>query len=378
MKRLFSLIVFGMGLLPFPTNAQDTIIGNRPQTGAEVFVLDPEHIQVEVWAQDLAAPWSLAFLPDGRALVSERRGTIRLLSQDGGYEAEPLLTLDVDEDDESGLMGLAVHPNFPNAPFVYAMRTFRRGAVWNNEVLRLTFDGEKLSFEAKLIENIPAGDNHNGGRLGFGPDGMLYVGTGDIFERHLAQDLNSLAGKILRITPNGTVPADNPFVGSMIWSWGHRNVQGLAWDPNTGAFYNTEHGPSGEVGFGAFDEVNLVEKGGNFGWPLVVGAAGEAGLFDPVVVWPDRAVPPSGAAFWQGDLYVATLGSEALVRIVLENERAVGIEHWFTDGEHGKFGRLRDAVRGPDGALYVLTGNNDWRGEPRPRDDKILRLTNHP
>ncbi|MBL4693216.1 MAG: PQQ-dependent sugar dehydrogenase, partial [Magnetovibrio sp.] len=283
MKRLDAAMLMIMILVPFSVLAQEVVIGDRPQRGPEYFVPDPENIQIEVWSQDLKAPWSLVFLPDGRALVSERQGTIRLLSQNGDYDEAPLLNMDVAEDDESGLMGLALDPNFPKAPFVYAMRTFRQGKTWNNEVLRLLFDGHNLSLDKKLIANIPAGNNHNGGRIGFGPDGMLYVGTGDIFERRLAQDLKSLAGKILRLTPEGFVPSDNPFPRSYVWSWGHRNVQGLAWDPDTGALYNTEHGPSGEVGFGAFDEVNVVVKGGNFGWPRVVGAAGEAGLVDPIV-----------------------------------------------------------------------------------------------
>ncbi len=363
-------------------HAQDIIIGARPQPAGEKFILKPAGVKVEVWSKNLKAPWSLAFLPDGRGLVSERRGTIRLLSANGQYANTPLFTLDVAEDDESGLMGLAVHPSFPQAPFVYAMRTYRRRTTWNNEVLRLYFDGHAMSLDKILIADIPAGNNHNGGRLGFGPDGMLYVGTGDIFKRRLSQDLTSLAGKILRIDENGLVPADNPFPDSPIWSWGHRNVQGLAWDPKTGAFYNTEHGPSGEVGFGAFDEVNLVEKGGNFGWPLVVGAGNQRvvgagnqhGMLDPIVAWPEDAVPPSGAAFWNGDIFIATLG-QGLIRIQLQNERAIHVDRWFNDGDNSVYGRLRDAVQGPGGALYVLTGNNDWRGNPGPDDDRILRLS---
>jgi len=374
--RYLSSIIFAIFMVwPALSKAQSPIIGERPQSGGEHYVPNPQGINVEIWAKGLKAPWSIAFLPDGKALVSERRGTIRLLSKNGQYDAEPLINLDVAEDDESGLMGLALHPDYPDEPYLYAMRTYRRGSHWNNEVLRLYFSGTTLSFDKILIANIPAGNNHNGGRIAFGPDGMLYVGTGDIWKRHLAQNLDSLAGKILRLTPDGAIPRDNPFANSPIWSWGHRNVQGLAWDPATGAFYNTEHGPSGEVGFGAFDEVNLVEKGGNFGWPKVVGAAGQTGLIDPIVTWPDRAVPPSGAAFWHGDLFIATLGSQALVRVILKDEKAVGIERWFHDGKDGRYGRLRDAVRGPDRALYVLTGNNDWRGRPHPDDDRILRLT---
>jgi quinoprotein glucose dehydrogenase len=357
-----------------PGRAAETVMGPAPQRVEDRWILKPPGIRVETWAAGLKAPWALAFLPDGRALVTERRGVIRLIEKGGG--GGPLGQLKVVEDDESGLMGLAVHPGFPDPPYIYVMVTSRAGGQGvRNLVIRFPLEGGKLGRGLVMIEDIPAGGNHNGGRLAFGPDGMLYVGTGDIWQRHLAQDRNSLAGKILRVTPDGQVPGDNPFPGSPIWSFGHRNVQGLAWHPETGEFYASEHGPSGEVGFGAFDEINLIVKGGNYGWPLAVGAPGRAGWRDPVVAWPEVTTPPSGAAFWRGDLYVATLGSEALVRIRLHNGRALGIERWFNDGDRSAYGRLRDAVRGPDGALYVLTGTHDWRGDQRPGDDRVLRIT---
>ena len=271
--------------------AQDIIVGLRPQAMDDRFVMDPPGIDVETWASGLAAPWSLAFLPGGRALVSERNGGILLVEHDG--RLAELGALNIWEDDESGLMGIAVHPDFPNPAFVYAMYTWRSGGATGNAVARFRLENYRLVDGINVIEGIPAGDNHNGGRIGFGPDGMLYVGTGDIWRRELAQRMDSLAGKILRYTPDGGVPADNPFPGSPIWSLGHRNVQGLAWDPATGAFYNSEHGPSGEVGFGAFDEINLVEKGGYFGWPLMVGAPGQPGFHDPIAAWPELATPPS-------------------------------------------------------------------------------------
>lgn len=312
-------------------------------------------------------------MPDGRALVSERNGSVLLVEHDG--RLVELGEINIWEDDEGGLMGIAVHPDFPDPAYVYAMYTWRSGGNTGNAIARFRLDGHRLADGVNLIENIPAGDNHNGGRIGFGPDGMLYVGTGDIRQHELAQRMDTLAGKILRFRPDGGIPADNPFPGSPIWSLGHRNIQGLAWDPRTGAFCNTEHGPSGEVWFGAYDEINLVEKGGNFGWPLMVGAPGQPGFHDPIAAWPERATPPSSAAFWRGDLFVATLGSEALLRLRLENERVVAIERWFNDGDDSTLGRLRDAVRGPDGALYLLTGNKDWRSDQRAGDDRILRIT---
>jgi glucose/arabinose dehydrogenase len=372
MHKLVALLL-ALCAFTVPAAAQDTIAGPRPQAMDDRFVMTPPGIRVETWASGLVAPWSLAFLPDGQALVSERNGNILLVERDG--RLVELGEINILEDDESGLMGIAVHPDFPNPAYVYAMYTWYARGNTGNAIARFRLDGYRLADGVNLIENIPAGDNHNGGRIGFGPDGMLYVGTGDIFQRQLAQRMDSLAGKILRFRPDGGIPADNPFPGSPIWSLGHRNIQGLAWDPRTGAFYNTEHGPSGEVDFGAYDEINLVEKGGNFGWPLMVGAPGRPGFFDPIAAWPERATPPSGAAFWRGDLFVATLGSEALLRLRLENERVVAIERWFNDGDDSSLGRLRDAVRGPDGALYVLTGNKDWRGDQRDGDDRILRIT---
>ncbi|HEX9701786.1 MAG TPA: PQQ-dependent sugar dehydrogenase, partial [Rhodospirillales bacterium] len=224
---------------------------------------------------------------------------------------------------------------------------------------------------------------HNGGRIAFGPDGMLYATTGEIFEADNAQDLKSLGGKVLRVAPDGGIPADNPFPGSPVWSYGHRNPQGLAWHPETGDLFISEHGPSGEFGLRAHDEINVVRKGGNYGWPLVVGAPGRKGFVDPLVAWKDIAVPPAGVAFWRGDLYVAVLGAGSLIRIGVERGvyhtsaawRVTAIERWFAEGPRTSvLGRLRAVSVGPDGLLYFATSNRDGRGTPRPGDDTIYRL----
>jgi quinoprotein glucose dehydrogenase len=212
---------------------------------------------------------------------------------------------------------------------------------------------------------------------------MLHVGTGDTYRAEVAQDRAGLGGKILRVTPDGGVPADNPFPGSPVYSFGHRNVQGLAWEPRSRAPFASEHGPSGEFGLRALDEINAVIAGASHGWPRAVGAPGLRGHRDPVVAWPDTTTPPSGIAFWRGDLFVATLRSQALIRIRLAGEpgawRATLIERWFVrSGGSGRHGRLRDAVVGPDGALYVLTNNRDGRGRPQPGDDRILRIVSQP
>ncbi len=221
---------------------------------------------------------------------------------------------------------------------------------------------------------------HDGGRIAFGPDGMLYIGTGDSTQREIAQDKSSLGGKILRITPDGQPAPGNPFPDApLVYSLGHRNVEGLAWDKQSGALFESEHGPSGEDGLHAHDEINVIVKGANYGWPVVVGAPGRDGLADPLIAWNARTTPPSGIAFWHDRLYVTTLGSEALVRVALSHGddgwRVMEIGRLFTDGTKARYGRLRAAVAGPDGALYVLTSNRDGRGEPRKGDDRILRIT---
>jgi quinoprotein glucose dehydrogenase len=276
-------------------------------------------------------------------------------------------------------MGLALHPDFPRTPFLYAMLTARQPTPVNR-VVRLRLDGDNATLDRVVVDGIRAGVNHNGGRIAFGPDGMLYICTGETFERALAQVPDGLNGKILRVTPDGAVPPDNPRPGSPVYALGIRNCQGLAWHPETHELFESEHGPSGEDGLRAYDEINVIRAGGNYGWPIMVGAPGRPGYIDPVIAWPDVTTPPSGMTFWRGDLYVATLASQALLRLSFAREgdtwRATRIERWFVPqrGRSGAFGRLRDAVVGPDGALYVLTNNRDGRGSPQQGDDRILRL----
>jgi glucose/arabinose dehydrogenase len=276
-------------------------------------------------------------------------------------------------------MGLAVHPDFPRSPYVYAMQTYSGPAGVRNRIIRLRDEGDRGRFDRVILDGLPAWTFHNGGRLAFGPDGMLYVTTGETFEAELAQDLSSPAGKILRLTPDGGVPADNPFPDSPVYAYGLRNPQGLAWEPQSGALFASDHGPTGDFGLSAYDEINLIRAGGNYGWPRTVGAPGLEGFIDPILVWTDRAVPPAGLAFHAGDLFVAALGGGALVRIGLapDNGRYTvnSVEHWFARApDDAVLGRLRDVVEGPDGALYLLTSNRDGRGAPRPGDDHIYRL----
>ncbi len=359
----------------FSINSASGFYQGQPQ---DQFLPEVPGVQVESWVESLEIPWSLVFLPDGRALVSERPGRIRMV-ENGSLRAEAYATLEVAHIGEGGLMGLALHPQFPDVPFIYAMHTFQRSNGVENRVVRLLHEGDHGVFDTVIIDGIPGGRAHNGGRIAFGPDGMLYVTTGEIFQGHLAQDLSSLGGKILRITPEGGIPEDNPFSESPVYSYGHRNPQGLVFHPETGSLFSSEHGPSGEQGWYGHDEINIIVPGGNYGWPEVIGAPGDERFVDPLVFW-EPATPPSGMTFWNRDLLIATLRSQALVRIVVETGdgtyQVQEIERWFADGDFsGRFGRLRDAVTGPDGSLYVLTSNRDGRGSPREGDDRILRIT---
>jgi quinoprotein glucose dehydrogenase len=370
----------------------EPIVGSAPQKVEDAFVPHPPGYRAVAWVQGLEVPWSLVFLPDGRALVSERPGRIRLI-RDGVLQEEPYAVLaavggekgligfilELAVGGEGGLMGLALHPDFPEKPYLYAMHTYRGPDGVKNRVIRLEDRGDHGRFDKVIIENIPGGLNHNGGRIAFGPDGMLYVTTGETFEAQLAADLNSLGGKILRLTPEGKVPEDNPIPESPVYSFGHRNPQGLAWHPETGHLFASEHGPSGEFGLRAHDEINVIRPGGNYGWPNVVGAPGLKPYVDPLVVWKETAVPPAGTAFYDGDLFVAVLGRGALIRISLAQlgpeYRVERIERWFAQGPHEtRLGRIRDVVAAPDDRLYFLTSNRDGRGSPRPGDDKIYRL----
>lgn len=368
------------GAARVPSGAAAGIVrGPEPQSVADRFVPNPPGITVTDWVTGLEVPWSLVFLSDHRALVSERPGRIRLI-ENGKLKFDPVATFDVVQDGEGGLLGLALDPAWPKRPYLYAMMTIKAGGGREDRVVRLRLDGDRATIDRTIVDHIPAGLFHDGGRIAFGPDGMLYIGTGDSTRREIAQDRSSLGGKILRVTPDGAPAPGNPFPDApLVYSLGHRNVQGLAWQPDTGTLFESEHGPTGEDGLRAHDEINVIRKGANYGWPLVVGAPHRPGLTDPLIAWNNRTTPPSGIAFWHGDLYVATLGSEALVRISLNRQRdawhATRIERWFTNGDESRYGRLRAATVGPDGALYVLTNNRDGRGAPRTGDDRILRIT---
>jgi glucose/arabinose dehydrogenase len=326
---------------------------------------------VRAVATGLDTPWGLAFAPDGRLFFTERPGRVRVI-EDGVLQEEPLVTLEAEETAEGGVMGLAVDPDFPDSPYLYAKYSYRSGGEILNRVVRLRVEGNSATEDAVLLDGIPGANTHNGGRVKVGPDGKLYVTTGDAQRTQLSQDPDSLAGKILRMELDGSVPEDNPFPGSVVYSLGHRNPQGLAWHPETGLLYATEHGPVGN------DEVNLIEAGENYGWPEVQGE--EHGQYrGPIAVY-SPAIAPAGAAFyegeiqeWRGSLFFANLRGTHLHRLQIDSDDPVEIVERERLLE-GEYGRLRDVVMGPDGALYVATSNRDGRGSPDQRDDRILRI----
>ena len=320
-----------------------------------------------VAATGLAAPWGLAQLPDGDWLVTERdRATMLVVPADGsaatqvtGEGADDLAEGTI-SDSEAGLLGVALSPVFVEDQRVFVYRRSESG----NEVLRGELDGTTLGPLTTIVSDIPAAGNHNGGRLAFGPDGYLYITTGDAGDTDRAQDPDSLGGKILRVTGDGDVPAGNPIPGSPMWSLGHRNVQGLDWAADGRMF-------ASEFGQNTFDELNLIVSGGNYGWPDVEGDGGEAdGFIDPLVTWPTSDASPSGLAVTDEGVYLAGLRGERLWRLPLA-VNGLGEPQELLAGEYG---RLRAVSVDRDGSLAVLTNNTDGRGEPRPGDDHLLLL----
>ena len=362
------------------------IIGAAPRMPAQYRVTHPDEVRAETFISGLEVPWSLAFAADGRLFISERPGRVRVASA-GALAPTPWATFQVSTGtSEGGLMGLVLDPDFADDPWVYVCYTFDDAGTPENRISRVREVSGHGGNEEILLDRFPGAAIHDGCRLKFGPDGKLYATTGDSFQRSLAQDLGSLAGKILRLNRDGSVPADNPIgANSLIYSYGHRNPQGLAFDPQSGALFETEHGPSGEVGFGNYDEVNIIVAGGNYGWPLVVGAPHLAAYHDPLLAFPDFAVPPAGATFytaaripqWTGNFFFTSLRGQHLQRVVLDASRThvVAIERLFEVAIYqGLYGRLRDVTQGPDDALYFTTSNRDGRGLPAADDDRVLRL----
>jgi len=338
-------------------------------------------VRAEVVVTGLEVPWGIAFLSPKEMLITERPGRVRMV-RDGALVEAPVATISVRRTSEAGLLGIALHPGFGENRFFYLYLTVDGSSGPENRVERWTLapDGKSAARDRTIVEKIPSAEYHDGGRLRFGPDGMLYVGTGDARDPDRAQDKASLAGKILRLLPDGGVPADNPVFGNPAFIFGIRNTQGFDWTEG-GTLVVTDHGPSGELLRRGHDEVSVGASGANLGWPAIYACGAQSGMSSPSLTW-QSAVPPGGAAIysgqaiaeWKNNLLIGTLESKHLHRVVLDESKpskVVAHEVYFA----GAHGRLRDVIMGPDGELYVTTSNCDGRGECPKTKDAILRVT---
>jgi glucose/arabinose dehydrogenase len=343
----------------------------------------PEGLRVETVVSGLDTPWDLAWGPDGQIWVTERGGRISRVNPASGQRTTAGQLPDVAESGESGLMGIAFHPDFATEPWVYASHSYSAGGGLRNRLVRARWDGQALGPPEVLLGDIPGSGIHDGSRLVVGPDRLLYMTTGDAASANLAQDRNSLAGKVLRLTLSGQPAPGNP-LGTAVYSLGHRNPQGLVFHPTTGALYSTEHGP------GDNDEVNRIIGGRNYGWPTVHGLCDDDvgterafcqanDVLEPLAAW-TPTIAPAGADIyvadlipgWTGSLLFTTLKGAAVYRLLLsaDGQRVTDRETLF----EGQFGRLRDVLVAPDGAVYFATSNRDGRGNPSADDDRILRV----
>lgn len=329
--------------------------------------------QIQILAEDLYIPWAMEMSEDGRLFFTERNGNLRVI-ENGIVNPEPVYTFGPPfvSVGEGGLMGLALDSNFLSNGFVYLMYTYAENGRLYNRVVRMRIEGNAALDEEILLDRIPAGQFHNGGRIKIGPDDYLYIATGDAQDRDLAQDINSLAGKILRIGTDGSLPSDNPINGSPVYALGFRNPQGLAWNDKK-VLYASEHGET------AHDEINIIQPLGNYGWPYVTGnmEMAEMDFSKPVLESGNETWAPSGIAFVtdgprMGQLLVATLRDNVLLAITLDESgtQVVNVEPLL----QGRYGRLRDVYQAKDGALYLSTSNRDGRGSLHPGDDLILRM----
>ncbi len=361
------------------SSTRDEYLRQDQNTGMKNDSLESSY-EIKTVADNLYVPWSIVFTDSDRMLVTERNGKLRVI-RNGILLEQPLKVFEeVSSDGEEGLMGLALDPDYRENKFLYISYAYGSSDNMSVKVVRFKDEGEKLSDEKTIIDGLPAERYHAGCRLRFGPDGKLYITTGDAGERKLAQDINTLYGKILRINPDGTIPADNPFPDNPVWSYGHRNPQGIDWYPGTDILYSTEHGPSGFDGPGGGDEVNIIVKGGNYGWPVVSHRERKEGMISPVLEFTPAIAPASGMFYrsdsipqFKNNYFFGCLRGSGIMRVVMDKSDPSKILSNEMLAEVN-FGRIRDIAQGPDGAIYFSTSNRDGRGRVTEGDDKIYKI----
>jgi glucose/arabinose dehydrogenase len=317
---------------------------------------------VQVIAQDLTVPWGLTFMPNGDIMLTERSGTLRRIDSGQTYNINGVRHIG-----EGGLLGLELHPDFEQNRQLYLYLTTETDGGLTNRVERYRYQNDRLTERTVILDSIPGAANHDGGRIAFGPDGHLYITTGDAGNEQSAQDTNSLAGKILRVTEAGEAVDDNPF-GNEVYSYGHRNSQGLAWDEE-GQLWSSEHGRSGVRS--GYDEINLIKKGGNYGWPVIEGDETRDGMEAPVVhSGADETWAPASLAYRDGSLFFGGLRGETLYEAIIRSDSDLDLRGHL----RGEYGRIRTVAFGPDDQLYLITSNTDGRGDQRANDDQVIRI----
>ena len=364
---LIFLIISGFIIFLFREKLRHYFFAPRQniiQEGIKLKTSSSNNEDIKIVAQKLNIPWEIAFLPNGDMLITERSGKLLKI----GSETKVIKEIEgVKHIGEGGLLGLALHPDFFLNNFIYLYSTTQDSNGITNRVERYKFSNDTLSERKVILEGIKGSRNHDGGRIAFGPDGYLYITTGDAENPNLAQDTNSLNGKILRIKDDGSILSDNPF-GNAIYSLGHRNPQGLAWDKD-GTLWETKHGPSGiQTGY---DEINIITKGANYGWPIIKGDQTKEGFVSPIIQSGSKDTwAPSGMTYWNGSLFFSGLRGATLYEARINNGNRLDLIPHLKQ----EFGRIRTVILGIDGFLYISTSNKDGRGQEKEGDDRIIKI----
>ncbi|MFD2866012.1 PQQ-dependent sugar dehydrogenase [Mucilaginibacter antarcticus] len=363
--------------LSFPVIALSAFINARTGSNTQGLIADTTGYHIDTLAHDLTVPWQIVFLPDNTMLFTERSGKLRIY-RDGHLLNKPAFVIpNIPQRNKTGMLGMAIHPEFEKNRFIYLANDYWQGNRIRLQIVRYEFRNDTLIKPFVIKDDIHANQNHTGSRLVFGADRKLYITTGDADEAILSQDLKTYNGKILRVNDDGTVPADNPFVNNdtarkEIWSYGHRNPQGLVFQPGSNTLFETEHGPTGG------DEINIIKRGMNYGWPLIHHQQTREAMLTPIAEF-TPSIGPGEAMFYNGDkfpqlkgkLLVACLRGESILKVTLDGNKAIGQEVMLKK----VYGRIRSLVTGPDGYIYFSTSQIDpAEGQPRPQYDMILRL----